>query len=329
MVRIARLASTKVDRLRTLVQDPDRKSLRVIAREVGSVLRRRQSPRFYFERLLYRHESGEIGGYITPEEAERMYALKRRGDGWLRPFEDKVLFDEWMRPSGLPLPEFLGQTRMGTFVSPSGEACALSSPDDLAEHVRAMIRASPTGDVFAKPVIANKGTGAMKVTAATLAEKVGEMYDAVSRDDYVFQEAVRQHDAMSALHPHSLNTFRVLTGQDPSGTVQVLCAVGRMGSGGSTVDNSHAGGLFIGADLESGRLMKYAYQLFSYGGRRFDRHPDTGVVFGGYPLPLFSEVTDVARRAHAWLPHVYAGWDIGITPDGPVVIECNSGPTSS
>ena len=329
MVRIARLASQKADRLRGIIQDPDRKPLRVIAREVGSVVRRRESPRFYFERLLYREESGTVGAYLTPQEAERMYALNKRGDAWLRPFDDKVLFDERMRPSGLPLPQFLGQTRMGTFVSPTGETRPLASPEDLVEQARAMMEASPTGDVFAKPVIALKGTGAMKVTAATLAEKAEGLYDAVSRDDYLFQEAVRQHDAMSALHPHSLNTFRVLTGQDPSGTVQVLCAVGRMGSGGSTVDNSHAGGLFIGADLEGGRLMKYAYQLFSYGGQRFDRHPDTGVVFGGYPLPLFSEVTDVARRAHAWLPHVYAGWDIGITPDGPVVIECNSGPTSS
>lgn len=53
-----------------------------------------------------------------------MYALKRKGDGWLRSFDDKLLFDQLTWVSGLPLPPLLGFTRMGGFVSfpgsPSG-----------------------------------------------------------------------------------------------------------------------------------------------------------------------------------------------------------------
>ena len=316
----------KLDRLRLITQDPARKPARVIAEEIGSVVLRRESPRFYFERLLYREESGTVGAYLTPQEAERMYALKKRGDGWLRNLDDKVLFDELMRPSGLPLPQFLGQTRMGSFVSPAGEVRALASAEALASELVAMTEASPTGSVFAKPVMANKGSGAHKVRPETLGKKADDLFAAVSFDDYVFQEAVRQHDGMSALYPHSLNTLRVLVGQHENGEPRVLSVIARMGSGGRSMDNAHAGGVFVGVDVETGTLKTHAHQLFFYGGRRFDRHPDTGVVFGGYSVPLFAEAMDVARRAHVWLPHVYAGWDIGITPDGPVVIECNSGP---
>ena len=323
---IVRRVGDKLARARAVLGDPDRKPAGRIAREVGALLLRGESPMFYVERALYRHGSGDPAGYITDDEAERMYALKKRGDGWLRSFNDKVLFDQLMRPSGLRLPQLLGYTRMGSLVSPDGGVRPLGSRDRLAQAVAAMVEASPTGAVFAKPVMARKGAGAVRVTAGTLDEKSGDLYRAVSQDDYLFQEAVRQHGGMSALYPHSLNTFRVLTGQNAGGDVHVLCAVLRMGSGGNAVDNSHAGGLFIGADLDSGRLMTYAHQLFFYGGRRFDRHPDTGVRFEGYPVPLFDEAMEMSRRAHAWLPHPYAGWDVGITPDGPVIIEANCGP---
>ena len=326
MIRFPERVSNKVRRFRTIYQDPDRKPARMIAGEVGGLLLRRESPRFYFERLLHREGVGEVGAYITGAEAGQMYASKRRGDGWLRNLDDKVLFDQLMRPSGLRLPEFLGQTRMGSFVSPSGDVRPLGSLEALTAELASMVEASPSGAVFAKPVMANKGSGAHKVTADTLQAKVAGVFEAVSFNDYLFQEAVRQHDGMAALYPHSLNTLRVLTGQDAGGGARVLCAVGRMGSGGATVDNSHAGGLFIGVDLGTGRLMPYAHRLYGYGGDRFGRHPDTGVQFEGYPVPFFDEAMEVARRAHDWLPHPYAGWDVGITPDGPVVIEGNAGP---
>ena len=326
MVSLQQQVGGKIRRLRQIVGDPDRKAARLVAQEVGALLLRGQSPMFYVERALYRRGTGDPRGYVTDSEAEQLYALKRRGDGWLRSFNDKVLFDQLFRPSGLPLPAFLGHTRMGSLVRPDGTGCPLGSRGRLTEVVAGMVGASPSGGVFAKPVVANKGTGALRVTAATLEQKAGSLYEAVSRDDYLFQEAVRQHDGMAALYPHSLNTLRVLTGQDAGGGARVLCAVGRMGSGGATVDNSHAGGLFIGVDLGTGRLMPYAHRLYGYGGDRFGRHPDTGVQFEGYPVPFFDEAMEVARRAHDWLPHPYAGWDVGITPDGPVVIEGNAGP---
>ena len=55
------------------------------------------------------------------------------------------------------------------------------------------------------------------------------------------------------------------------------------------------------------------------------RHPDTGVAIEGFQLPHWEAVADLARRAHdvaRGMPAV--GWDVAITPDGPVLVEGNT-----
>lgn len=325
MLKLLERVDSKLGRVKSIAADPDRKPLSRIARDLRAVLAARESVRFYAERLMYREGTGDVGAYVTGEDARAMYGLKKKGPGWTRNFDDKVLFDQLMRPSGLPLPAFLGTTRLGSFVAPTGEVRPLPTADDLAREVAALVGASDTGGVFAKPVVANKGSGAFRVTAESLADKADALFQAVQDNDYLFQAVVRQHEGMSALYPHSLNTLRVLVGQDESGA-RPLSAIVRMGSDGRPVDNAHAGGIFVGVDLETGRLKRHGHQLYFYGGRRYERHPDTGVVFEGYEVPHFGAVVDVVRRAHEWLPHPYAGWDIGVTPDGPVIVECNPGP---
>ena len=325
MPKLLERVQHKLGRVQTIVRDPDRKPVPQIARDLRTVLAAGESPRFYLERLLYRNQSGSVKAYITGKDAKALYGLKAKGPGWLRNFDDKALFDRLMRPSGLPLPAFLGSTRMGAFVPVSGDVRALPTSADLVREVTALIEASPTDGVFAKPVVANQGSGAFRVTAETLDAKADALFKAVSNNDYLFQESVRQHEGMSTLYPGSLNTLRVLVGKTDGG-VRLLSVVARMGSDGRPVDNAHAGGIFVGVDIATGRLKTYGHQLYFFGGRRFAQHPDTGVAFEGYPVPRFDEVLDVVRRAHEWLPHPYSGWDIGVTPDGPVIVECNAGP---
>ncbi len=325
MPRIIERVTHKLNRVRSIAEDPDRKEVSQIARDLRTLRSVGESPRFYLERMLYRSQAGSVDGYITGRDAKGMYSVKEKGPGWLRNFDDKLLFDQLMRPSGLPLPDFLGSTRMGAFTSPSGEVRPLSGPDDLVREVSQLIDASDTGAVFAKPIVANKGSGAFRVTAETLAAKSDALFRAISSNDYLFQKSVRQHEGMSALYPDSLNTLRVLIGKGHDG-VRPLSIIARMGSDGRPVDNAHAGGIFVGVDMETGRLKRHGHQLYFFGGRQFVEHPDTGVVFEGYQVPRFEEVIDVVQRAHEWLPHPYSGWDIGVTPDGPVIIECNSAP---
>jgi hypothetical protein len=58
-----------------------------------------------------------------------------------------------------------------------------------------------------------------------------------------------------------------------------------------------------------------------------DRHPVTGVVVTGRAVPCWDGVAALAERAHrVTRDRVLVGWDIAITPSGPLLIEGNSYP---
>jgi hypothetical protein len=59
----------------------------------------------------------------------------------------------------------------------------------------------------------------------------------------------------------------------------------------------------------------------------YDRHPVTGVAVKGLGVPCWDAVAALAERAHR-VTHdrILVGWDIAITPSGPVLLEGNSYP---
>jgi hypothetical protein len=57
------------------------------------------------------------------------------------------------------------------------------------------------------------------------------------------------------------------------------------------------------------------------------RHPDSGARITGIGLPMWRETREFAVAAHkAFADRVIVGWDIAITPDGPIVVEGNGSP---
>ena len=102
-----------------------------------------------------------------------------------------------------------------------------------------------------------------------------------------------------------------------------LSAVLRVGANGNTVDNWAAGGLAVGIEMETGRLKEYGF--YKHGkGTKTVCHPDTGTEFNGFKIPFYTEAVEKAVSLHTHLvPIVVIGWDIAITPDGPLFIEGN------
>jgi hypothetical protein len=53
-------------------------------------------------------------------------------------------------------------------------------------------------------------------------------------------------------------------------------------------------------------------------------HPDSGVPLEGYRIPYFREAVQVVTRMHERLHGIHSiGWDVGISPEGPIIIEGN------
>ena len=98
----------------------------------------------------------------------------------------------------------------------------------------------------------------------------------------------------------------------------------RMGREGSHVDNWAKGGVFVGIDMDTGKLLKTGFIKPPYG-TTVTQHPDNGLVFEGFEIPFFNEAVKMAKALHSKLYRIHSvGWDIAITPDGPVFIEGNS-----
>jgi hypothetical protein len=110
--------------------------------------------------------------------------------------------------------------------------------------------------------------------------------------------------------------------------VPALGAFFRMAIGGNVVvDNLHAGGIAAAIDLATGAMLPATNLGTDARLGWLDRHPDTGAAIAGRVLPLWDDVRSLAVAAHRAFPdRVVVGWDVGILPEGPILVEGNSAP---
>ena len=140
----------------------------------------------------------------------------------------------------------------------------------------------------------------------------------------LLEPVLEQHDKINKIYAGSVNTLRMVTMVDDEGNPHLLYSALRIGSGGAVVDNFNSGGMVVPVDPKTGKLEKYAVNK---AGQAFERHPDTDILFEGYALPLWKQSLLLTYNASKKVPGVrLVGWDLCITPDGPVLVEGNHYP---
>jgi hypothetical protein len=143
-------------------------------------------------------------------------------------------------------------------------------------------------------------------------------------DNWVVQETLRQHETLATLYSGAINTLRIVTYHISGGEGGRIgsCPVAlRIGQGGASVDNAHAGGMFI-AVSKDGNLADEAYTEYQ---NRYSHHPDTGICFSGYRIVGVDKAIRAAVNAHRRsLQFGFISWDVSINEAGnPVLIEVN------
>jgi hypothetical protein len=143
----------------------------------------------------------------------------------------------------------------------------------------------------------------------------------------IVEEGLEQHPKQSALYPHAVNTIRALTMIDVNDGHRpfIAMAVQRIGTDRSQpADNWSRGGLSAQVDLDTGQLGRATRLPDRDTVEWFDAHPDTGAPITGVEVPYWSEIRDLVLHSARVLSFMeYIGWDIVVTPDGPVVLEAN------
>jgi hypothetical protein len=141
---------------------------------------------------------------------------------------------------------------------------------------------------------------------------------------YIIEEYVQQHPALARLNRSSVNTLRIWATccNDESAVIDAFL---RVGGRGSLVDNTSRGAQSFRIDVRTGLIGEGMVKNID--NETFQNHRDSGERISGGTLPFWDEALSLARRAVTAFPHIsFAGVDIAITEQGPVVIELNVEP---
>ena len=281
-------------------------------REMRALWQRYHCPPYhYFKHRLYEREArAGVLDYIPPELVGRYQRFANPKEK-LTLLADKRETCRALAAARIPcVADLFSVSRSGQVMDGAGRAI----PVDLAA---AQLR-ERGGSVFVKPIDGGVGNGA----SARLAGEVADELFTTARH-VIIQPVLHNHPLLARLFPHSLNTVRLDTLLDGDRCF-ITGACLKLGTGRSQVDNWAKGAIAVGIDMMTGALASSGIRKAAFGRTTHTVHPDTGVRFEGVSIPYWPDIVKLAERAaFALSPHVTLGWDIAVTPDGPVAIEAN------
>lgn len=177
-------------------------------------------------------------------------------------------------------------------------------------------------DCMAKPLAQACGIGVFKIYKGQ--NNVEKLYAECKDKNLLLEECISGCRELQQFHPQSLNSIRLVTINNAKAG-EVFAAFLRMGRGGNTIDNAHAGGIFATIDVESGRVITDA---FNTEGERFAAHPDTKLPIKGFLIPEWERIKHECVQAAIKYRDVFiVGWDVVLDTRGNVVfVEGNQGP---
>jgi hypothetical protein len=267
----------------------------------------------------------------------RLIAMQRRLNprSLMSLTEDKSIFYAYCHGVGLPAPRLYAVFEPIGWSSTGQRLAREAEWVDFFEHTlpdEFVIK--PAWGVYGRSVRVIRRVGRELVDHAGAPTSGIALYrDLVSDPNYrkfVIQERMRNHPSLDALSgTESLQTLRLVTyiGRDGATTVRLVLL--HVIASSVPVDNfrgGQTGNLLALVRAEDGVVGTL---VGSVNGRPFlspvATHPRTNVPVAGFRLPLFDEAKALAIRAAAFfLPARTIGWDMAVTPSGPVLIEGNA-----
>lgn len=252
----------------------------------------------------------------------------------LRPFvRDKVFYDSMLRQLGFNTP------RTQAVAAQRRRYGALPTLSDVAQ-IEAFLLDTARYPLFVKPEEGHGSVGSALIThldRATRELVLGNGTRIDLRDfalevmeDYaeglLFQDAVQQHPELVEMAGQAVGTIRVVT-VIAEESPQVLYTLWKVPSPDAMSDNYwQKGSMLADIDPTSGTIRQ-CRRGTGPDQEIIETHPVSGLPFNGMQIPHWEEVRHMTRDAHALMPDFGVfGFDVAITQDGPVIIECNANP---
>ncbi|MHB1328666.1 MAG: sugar-transfer associated ATP-grasp domain-containing protein [Gemmatimonadales bacterium] len=231
---------------------------------------------------------------------------------------DKAVFDARCRQADLPSP-----TTVATLAPDSeewaGDKTGLPHRDLFIKRVNGMQSIGSERWVFD----ATEERWKRRDEALTEAELIVRLRKLARSHPILVQHCLSNHPDIMRFSPGPLSTFRVITYRDDANAPILFAISLKMARSGADVDNLHAGGLACRVDPSTGELGPGIGR--DPGEPQWLVHPDTHQPIVGSRLTTYRNVIDLALRAHRSLSVPWSvGWDVAMTPEGPVLVEGNA-----
>lgn len=250
--------------------------------------------------------------------------------------EDKGLFYRYCQALGLATPRFFAG--IGPRLAWTAEGAVLLGAPQWAAFLDALTEP----EIVVKPSLGAYGRGVRLLTRRddgwcdqdgrrmTSAALVAELERDPDYNSFVVQERVRNHEDLARLGGTDFHQgVRIVTALSGRGAVEILVSNIKIIGGDAATDNFSSGakGNFLcDVDIATGKLGAAVQgNPDAIGLREVTEHPRTGVTICGFQLPFWQESCDLVRRAAVeFLPLITVGWDVSITPSGPLLMEGNA-----
>lgn len=250
--------------------------------------------------------------------------------GWWATTEDSWLCARVLDGSGISMPQSLAVIDRTNRSYPGTRT--IRTPAELREFALAHVRDGAA--VFAKENMGIAGFGTFLVQDAD-----GDRLHLRSEGWFTYEHCLDKlvGDTVYILQPAEGNHPFLARFTGGLATVRVCLLVTRDGSkapfaliklprGGNTSDHHWKdGNLACGVDPRTGVILR-ACTRDPLGTTDYTEHPDTGARLVGETLPMWDDVMGLALAcSEIFAPVRYQSVDVAITPNGPMLIEINTG----
>lgn len=315
-----------VKRIKIFFKDPNKKSIFKIIKEVFILTITKKEIPFYYFKYAYRKNITNYLDYHSTKELNLMGNSPKLHNKDLNPIiENKLFFSFFCEQNNLKIPKLISYNFKTAFFY-NNKTVQLKSKDAVTAFFTTIFKDTNLEALFFRPPSEQGGKGCFKISKASVNEDVDKAFDFLTQGTFVHTEIIKQHDAINKIHSKAVNTLRIISILTEDNEVEFIGGFYRFGVGESVVDNASSGGFIVGVNMAEGTLKKTGHYLSGYGGAEIYEHPDSKFKFEGFKIPFYQDICNDIRNAVTFFPDRYIGWDIAITNNGPLIVECNSQP---
>ncbi len=210
------------------------------------------------------------------------------------------------------------------------------------DAIRTFLALDARYPIFAKPAVGSRSLGSALIERVepdgttlrfgngetmALEDFAQEILNDYAGRGFLFQSAVRQHSKLTEVVGPALGTIRAVTVTEEADRPRILYTLWKIPSPRAMSDNFWQNGSMLAPiDIDTGEVLRVR-QGTGLDTEYISNHPVTGQTIVGTHIPYWSELKALAVQAHALFPNSgVLGWDIGMSDEGPVIVECNNSP---